>query len=213
MKTHMLHLILAVLVAASIACEKKPEADTHKMAGGLEEHKPESVPPPSMTAAPTPVSMEITSPTLSTEELMTANVVNFLTRDFLKNDLQFLTERDRKFQMEMVDLNDDGKDEYFVRFMGPYFSGSGGGTILLLDRYAEVITKFTVTRPPIYVTGDKSNGWRTLRLSNGGVLRELAFDGKSYPSNPSIAPESAGAVEGARILFDDANAPAKTHAF
>ena len=91
----------------------------------------------------------------SVDDLMSKNIANFLTQSYLKNDLQFLSENDRKFQMYKIDLNGDGKDEYFVRFMGSYFCGSGGCTFLLLDRYSEIITKFTVVRPPIYVSAEK----------------------------------------------------------
>jgi hypothetical protein len=80
----------------------------------------------------------------SVDDLMFKNISNFLTLNYLKDDLQFLSENDRKFQFYKIDLNEDGKDEYFVRFMSSYFCGTGGCTFLLLDRYAEIITKFTV---------------------------------------------------------------------
>ena len=71
----------------------------------------------------------------SVDELMSKNISNFLTQSYLKNDIQFLSENDRKFQMYKIDLNGDGKEEYFVRFISSYFCGSGGCTFLLLDRY------------------------------------------------------------------------------
>jgi hypothetical protein len=116
--------------------------------------------------------------------------------------------------MYKIDLNGDGKDEYFVRLMGSYFCGSGGCTFLLLDRYSEIITKFTVMRPPIYVSVEKENGWRKLMVESEGKYKELVFDGKSYPSNPSVV---AGSEKAPRndyeVLFDDVKLPAKTYTY
>lgn len=150
----------------------------------------------------------------SVDDLMSKNIINFLTQSYLKNDLQFLTENDRKFQFYKIDLNDDGKEEYFIRFMSSYFCGTGGCTFLLLDRYAEVINKFTVMDAPIYISKDKTNGWKKLIVQSGGKFKELIFDGKSYPSNPSIAPDSK-TQPGAdyEIIFDDKNQPSKTYIY
>ena len=150
----------------------------------------------------------------SVDDLMSKNIANFLTQSYLKNDLQFLSENDRKFQMYKIDLNGDGKDEYFVRLMGSYFCGSGGCTFLLLDRYSEIITKFTVVRPPIYVSAEKDNGWRKLMVESEGKFKELIFDGKSYPSNPSVAPDSKTQPgPDFEIIFDDKNLSSKTYIY
>ena len=150
----------------------------------------------------------------SIDDLMSKNIVNFLTQSYLKDDLQFLTENDRKFQFYKIDLNNDGKEEYFIRFMSSYFCGTGGCTFLLLDRYSELITKFTVMDAPIYVSKDMVNGWSKLIAKSGENFKELVFDGKSYPSNPSIVANSK--VEpnpDFEILFDDENLPAKTYTY
>jgi hypothetical protein len=150
----------------------------------------------------------------SVDDLMSKNIINFLTQSYLKNDLQFLTENDRKFQFYKIDLNDDGKEEYFIRFMSSYFCGTGGCTFLLLDRYAEVINKFTVMDAPVYISKDKTNGWKKLIVQSEGKFKELIFDGKSYPSNPSVAPDSK-TQPGAdfEIIFDDKNQPSKTYIY
>lgn len=150
----------------------------------------------------------------SVDDLMSKNIINFLTLSYLKDDLQFLTENDRKFQFYKIDLNEDGKEEYFVRFMSSYFCGTGGCTFLLLDRYAEVINKFTVMDAPIYVSKEKTNGWKNLIVQSGGKFKELFFDGKSYPSNPSVVADSKIQPDsGFQILFDDEKLPAKTYTF
>ena len=150
----------------------------------------------------------------SVDDLMSKNIINFLTQSYLENDLQFLTENDRKFQFYKIDLNDDGKEEYFVRFMSSYFCGTGGCTFLLLDRYAEVINKFTVMDAPIYISKDKTNGWKKLIVQSVGKFKELIFDGKSYPSNPSVAPDSKTQPgPDFEIIFDDKNLPSKTYIY
>lgn len=150
----------------------------------------------------------------SVDDLMFKNISNFLTLSYLKDDLQFLSENDRKFQFYKIDLNEDGKEEYFVRFMSSYFCGTGGCTFLLLDRYAGIITKFTVMDAPIYVSRAKTNGWRNLMVKSEEKFKELVFDGKSYLSNPSVVSESKIQPDsGFEILFDDKNLPSKTYTF
>jgi hypothetical protein len=36
---------------------------------------------------------------------------------------------------------------------------------------------------------DKSSGWKNLFIKSGGKNRIVKFDGKKYPSNPSLQPE------------------------
>ena len=123
----------------------------------------------------------------------------------MKDELSFLEPKDRKFQFYKIDLNNDGNEEIFVRLMSSYFCGSGGCTFLLLDKYAEVITKFTVTRAPIFVESTKVNGWSVLLVRDAGVLKELTFENGSYPSNPSVLPKAPyDAPSGhAQLMFDD----------
>lgn len=149
-------------------------------------------------------------------DLQTANnLKNFLTLEYLKDDLEFLQANDRKFQFYKTDLNNDGKEEIFLRFMGPYFCGSGGCTFLLLDKYGEIITKFTVTRAPIFVEPTKTNDWSLLLVKDGGVFKELTFKDGSYPNNPSLldkAPYDAPSGH-AQVMFDDEGFPCKTFEF
>lgn len=153
--------------------------------------------------------------TPSTDQQTAHNLKNFLTLEYLKEDLEFLQPKDRKFQFYRTDLNDDGNQEIFVRLMGPYFCGSGGCTFLLLDKYGEIITKFTVTRAPIFVEPTKSNGWSLLLVRDSGVFKELSFNDGSYPNNPSLlekAPYDAPSGH-AQVMFDDDNFPCQTFEF
>lgn len=151
----------------------------------------------------------------STDEQTAQNIKNFLTQDYLKDDLSFLQPVDRKFQFYKIDLNDDGNEEIFVRFSGPYFCGSGGCTFLLLDKYGEIITKFTVTRAPIFVEPSKVNGWSLLLVKDDGVFKELTFNEGSYPSNPSMLPKAPyDAPSGhAQVMFHDDMYISKTFDF
>jgi hypothetical protein len=151
----------------------------------------------------------------STDEQTANNLRNFLTNDYLKDELQFLKPDDRKFQFYKIDLNDDGNEEIFVRFLTPYFCGTGGCTFLLLDKYGEVITKFSVTRAPIFAETTKVNGWSLLLVKDAGVFKELKFNEGTYPSNPSVLPKAPyDAPSGhAQVMFHDDLYKSKTFDF
>ena len=150
----------------------------------------------------------------STNEQTAANLKNFL-RNYTADDYEFLTENDKRFQFYEVDLNEDGSKEIFVRFMGPYFCGTGGCTFLLLDSYGEVITRFTVTRAPIFIEPKKVNGHSLLLVKDSGVFKELVFENGTYPGNPSVLPVAPyDAPSGhAEVMFDETFARCKTFAF
>lgn len=151
----------------------------------------------------------------STDEQTANNIRNFLTNVYLKDDLQFLEPNDRKFQFYKIDLNADGNEEIFVRFLTSYFCGTGGCTFLLLDKYGEVITKFSVTRAPVFAEPTKVNGWSLLLVKDAGVFKELKFDEGTYPSNPSVLPKAPyDAPSGhAEVMFHDDLYKSKTFDF
>jgi hypothetical protein len=95
----------------------------------------------------------------------------------------------RKFIFFEYDLNGDNINEIFVGLTGPYFCGSGGCTQLILDSKGDVITKFTVSDYPVVISGEITNGWKNLYILSDGNYHIARFDGKSYPSNPSVLPE------------------------
>ena len=151
----------------------------------------------------------------SVDEDLANNLRNFLINDYLKNDISLLQKSDRKFQFYKVDLNADGNDEIFVRFLTPYFCGTGGCTFLLLDKYGEIITEFSVMRAPIFIESIKENGWSLLLVKDSGVFKELKYKNGTYPSNPSMlskAPYDAPSGH-AEVLFDNDFGNAKTYQF
>lgn len=197
-------IVLSLSLLLLVSCEKSTEEKQPKDNPSLQEN----------ASTTTTQNEDKGFATNSVDDLMSKNITNFLTQSYLKDDLQFLSENDRKFQMYKIDLNGDGKDEYFVRLMGSYFCGSGGCTFLLLDRYSEIITKFTVMRPPIYVSVEKENGWRKLMVESEGKYKELVFDGKRYPSNPSVVSDSEKTPgNDYEVLFDDVKLPAKIYTY
>ncbi len=96
-----------------------------------------------------------------------------------------------------VDLNGDGSEESIVYLSGRGWCGSGGCTTLILAPKGSsyrIVTSITITWPPIRVLTSKTNGWHDVGVwvQGGGIQpgyeAELSFDGKTYPSNPSIPP-------------------------
>ncbi len=116
-----------------------------------------------------------------------AKIRSFLINQLLKDDLKIMTKNQREFQYEEVDLNGDGNKEYLIGFKNSYFCGSGGCTYYLLQNNGAVITIFTVSDAPFIALISTTNGWRDLLVKSNGSFRILQFDGKTYPSNPSIA--------------------------
>lgn len=120
----------------------------------------------------------------ATAELVRKSLVDSI----LKTDLSIMDSTSRKFVFSEIDLNGDGQNEIFVGFTGGYFCGSGGCTIMLLENKGKVITQFTVSEYPVVVDNNKTNGWSDLIINSNGKNHLMKFDGKKYPSNPSVQP-------------------------
>ncbi|HMQ75463.1 MAG TPA: hypothetical protein PKE21_03800 [Flavobacteriales bacterium] len=152
------------------------------------------------------------SPVLPTsdDQVLADSTAAYLLRS-LRDDLPAMSATDRRFQVLPVDLNDDGRPERFIRFMSPWFCGSGGCTLLLLDDQWTILTRFTVTDPPLFATSTRTDGWRDLMVSNGGRWRILHHGADGYPSNPSVVPPTDLAPSGHDLLiFHDTFAPCRT---
>lgn len=123
-------------------------------------------------------------------------IQSFLYQKY-KSDIDqgFLEASNRQFSYYEVDLNDDGKNEYFIQLEGNYFCGSGGCSIYLLNNDFTKNTYFTVTEPPIFVSSKKTNNWHDLIIEgdydpNQGIINYIHLKYNkttgSYPSNPSV---------------------------
>jgi len=207
----MKNIYIALLLILFYSCKKEVQ-QSDKI---VDPAKEEITAVDSISKTESPIKKETEFVPQSTDQQTANNLKNFLTLDYLKDDLSILQATDRKFQFYRIDLNGDGNEEIFVRLMGSYFCGSGGCTFLLLDKYGEIITKFTVTRAPIFVENTKVNGWSVLLVRDDGVLKELTFENGSYPSNPSVlnkAPYDAPSGH-AQVMFDDDFYKSKTFDF
>jgi hypothetical protein len=130
---------------------------------------------------------------------VTSGAADASLRAFLQNYLRrpYLSENETTYLNAWFDLNSDGKQEAIVYLIGRNWCGSGGCTTLILepqDSSYRLITKIKIARPPISVLTTSSHGWHTLTVwvQGGGVQpgyeAELLFDGKTYPTNPSVPP-------------------------
>lgn len=126
--------------------------------------------------------------TLRYNQADTALISKWLADSILKEDLIFLKKDQRRYQLDAYDLNKDGNMEYFIGFSNDYFCGSGGCTYYLVNHKGEVLSLFSVSRAPFYVLPSSTNGWNDLVINSNSGMRKLAFDGKSYPTNPSVLP-------------------------
>jgi hypothetical protein len=128
---------------------------------------------------------------VNSSNLKTANIVRSTLQNLYKEDLSknSIDDYSKRFIFFEYDLNDDGKKEILVGLTGPYFCGSGGCTQYILDNQGAVISRFTVANYPVVIDTDKSSGWKNLFIRSGGKNRIVKFDGKKYPSNPSLQPE------------------------
>lgn len=128
----------------------------------------------------------INSSSKQTGDLVRLTLQNKFKSDLDKNLIDSLS---RKFIFFEYDLNGDSKKEIFVGLTGPYFCGSGGCSIMLLDNQGNEITNFTVSDYPVVIDNNKSKEWNDLFISSGGKYHTMKFDGKKYPSNPSVQTE------------------------
>ncbi len=102
-----------------------------------------------------------------------------------------------RYIASFVDLNDDGKKEVVIHVVSQSLCGTGGCPTLILAPHQSsftIVSRISITRPPIRLLNTKSHGWHDLavRVAGGGIQpgyeAALPFDGKSYATNPSVPP-------------------------
>jgi len=79
-----------------------------------------------------------------------------------------------RYYYNYVDLNSDGKNEIFVVVMGPYTSGSGGSSALIVYPIGDelhVNQQFSLVRTPVVISDTVTNGAKEIIAlrSGGGV--------------------------------------------
>lgn len=127
---------------------------------------------------------------INTYGKVTENLIRTSFQTLFKDDLakDIIPDLSRKFIFFEYDLNGDSINEIFAGLTGPYFCGSGGCTIYLFNHDGTVLTRFTVAEYPIVISDSKTMGFKDLIIQSNGQNHLVKFDGKRYPSNPSIAP-------------------------
>jgi hypothetical protein len=114
-----------------------------------------------------------------------------------------------RYMASFIDLNDDGKKEVIVHIIAQSLCGTGGcpTLVLILQQSSfSIVSRISITRPPIRVLKAKSHGWHDIAVwvAGGGIQpgyeADVPFDGESYASNPTVppahklSPQSAGSI-------------------
>ncbi len=105
-----------------------------------------------------------------------------------------------RYAYNRVDLNGDGRPEWVVSLVGPQDCGTGGCPLLIFREPLPggrnelvLVSRMTLFKDPLVVAEGRQRGWHDLisrvRLDAGhGYAALLPFDGRGYPSNPSVPP-------------------------
>jgi hypothetical protein len=117
------------------------------------------------------------------------------------------------YRVGRADLNGDGRDEAIVRLEDPGGCGSGGCTAFVLTPDGpgwRVVMRATVTRLPFRVLETRSRGWADLavQVGGGGLSAHevrLSFDGRRYPSNPTVPPAAPTSGAPGRVVLSAAS--------
>ena len=114
--------------------------------------------------------------------------------ELLKKDLPVMTKDNRFFYYDTFDLNNDGKEEYFVGFANPYFCGTGGCSGYILNNDGTLINSFTVTDFPIFVATTSSEKFQDLIMKSRDSFHYIKMKNGKYPSNPSVQEKWKGEI-------------------
>ncbi|MET4897323.1 hypothetical protein RN629_09160 [Sphingomonadaceae bacterium jetA1] len=109
-----------------------------------------------------------------------------------------------RYDYALTDLNGDGRAEALVYAIASTegggaanYCGSGGCELYVLSlrpRNYTVISAISITQLPVRVLPTITHGWHDLSVgvAGGGIARgydaRLRFDGRRYPTNPSMPP-------------------------
>lgn len=138
---------------------------------------------------------------LARQQALPPDIANYIRKQFDENT---------RYLDASVDLNGDGAPEVVVHVIGPMACGTGGCPTLVFTPSGSgyrLVSSISVSRPPIRASAARTVGWRNLivSVSGGGAKAhdaELLSNGKTYPSNPSVAgPRVKTAGAGGDVLI------------
>ncbi|MGO4770813.1 hypothetical protein ACEN2I_04070 [Flavobacterium sp. W22_SRS_FK3] len=185
-------ILITAIILALFSCQNKEKPESRNIIKTITEDTL------SKTVAGTANLSEVPAKDDKTVELIRKQLLVLL-----KKDLPAMTKEDRFFYYDAFDLNNDGKDEYFVGFSNSYFCGSGGCSGYILNNEGIVINKFTVTDFPILVTTSSTEKFYDLLFETGGKFHLLKFKNGKYPSNPSVQENWKGDIPAASPVVLD----------
>lgn len=117
-----------------------------------------------------------------------------------------------KYYYNAVDLNDDGKEELFVVVIGPYTSGTGGSSAMIVypvDGELHVNQQFTLINTPVIISDTLTNGAKEIIVyrSGGGAdstyVKLTCKDGYYTRVNDGEVIESLQGTTGKAIIAND----------
>jgi len=149
----------------------------------------------------------------SVNDALAEKIKQLLKNDYLKADIGVIDTSDRKFNIYEVDLNNDQTKETFVNLYTPYFCGTGGCTVLLLDNNLKLMNRFTVTETPLYIDPAFQSKWKVIYVKSKGQWKSLTYTKGKYPSNPSVATNSEVAPQEESVIIFKDNHSSKTYSF
>lgn len=110
-----------------------------------------------------------------------------------------------------VDLNDDGKNEIFVLVAGPYTSGTGGSSALLVSENGgklHVMQEFTLVNEPIIISDKLDNNYHDIIIpyfgnnkSQYSILKYADGAYKNVPDGEMI--DTLDGIKGKAIIAND----------
>jgi hypothetical protein len=120
---------------------------------------------------------------------------------------------DTRYVSAWADLDGDGRPEAFVYLLSGAYCGSGGCNLMIFtprgSSWREV-ADMAVTNPPIRVLDSRTRGWNDISVfvaggGSRGYAALLAFNGRSYPDNPTVAPARRlrNVAQGRVLIRDD----------
>jgi len=110
----------------------------------------------------------------------------------------------------LQDLSHNGLPEAVVLLTGSTWCGTGGCTLLVLQRRGHLwhlVSKTLTVHPPIRVLPERKHGWSSLGVSvaGGGVYPRYAailpFSGTAYPSSPNARSAHHGHHSNAGVVI------------
>ncbi len=111
-----------------------------------------------------------------------------------------------------ADLDGDGRDEALVSLHSGLFCGSGGCALYIYTPAGaswREVAELTIVNAPVRLLATRSRGWRDLAVHVRGGGAEIPhearmrFDGRTYASNPSMAPRIRGRAPGRVLIGED----------